>query len=136
MFDANLRILKEPLCLCGRDFKPVCAKGRELSNECLAKCEFGQDYEVKHHCKCSSVSNGACPEGDALLNDFFGFGRFPGFGMDFEVCKKFPSYSNSNMVFRKHKKVNPVITAVSIKPMIQNAVCTWVHINDSNMNAK
>jgi len=45
-------------------------------------------------------------------------------------------HSKSNMVFRKHKKVNPVITAVSIKPMIQNAACTWVHINDSNMNAK
>merc|ERR1712178_488409 len=79
---------KEPLCLCGRDFKPVCAKGREFSNECLAKCEFGQDYAVPHHCKCSSVSNGACPEGDALLNDFFGFGRFPGFGMDFEEAQE------------------------------------------------
>ena len=90
MFDDNDRVFKEPLCLCGRDFKPVCAKGREFSNECLAKCEFGKDYEVPHHCKCSSVSNGACPEGDALLNDFFGFGRFPGFGMDFEVFRKVP----------------------------------------------
>jgi len=86
---------KEPLCLCGRDFKPVCAKGREFSNECLAKCEFGQDYEVQHHCKCSSVSNGACPEGDALLNDFFGFGRFPGFGMDFEEAQEGESCDNS-----------------------------------------
>ena len=43
---------------------------------------------------------------------------------------------NITCYLRKHRKENPVIIAVSIKLMIQNAACTWAHINDFNMNAK
>ena len=83
------------MCPCGRDYRPVCSSGQEFSNQCLAECE---GLEVTHQCKCSLITNGECPDGEEILNDFmggFGFGRFPGFGNDFEVRSK---VFNQNMI--------------------------------------
>jgi hypothetical protein len=74
------------ICPCGRDYRPVCtAGGREFSNKCLAECE---ELEVTHECKCASITNGECPSGDELLNDFGFFGGFGGFGNDFEEAQE------------------------------------------------
>lgn len=85
---------KPKMCPCGRDYRPVCSSGQEFSNQCLAECE---GLEVTHQCKCSLITNGECPDGEEILNDFmggFGFGRFPGFGNDFEEAQEGESCDN------------------------------------------